>query len=132
MTHNCTHRLDSVGSSQVEKRINQQYLNRRFFATFRALMLPEFFLQVFLLPTRSELSVSLKLVAWLFKLITKITLCNQYAQQRKLTKSPFDPLQFPVLKYLLAFRKHQDPNSGSTKTCIIICLVTFSLHILLG
>ena len=43
MTQNCIHILDSVGSSLLEKRIDQQYLNRRFVATFKVLVLPDFF-----------------------------------------------------------------------------------------
>ena len=50
----------------------------------------------------------------------------------KLTKSPFVPLQFPVLKYFWAFRKHQNLNPGSTKNRIFICLTSLYLHIWVG
>ena len=43
MTQNCTHTLDSVGSSLQLKKIDQQYLNLRFVVAFRVLVLPAFF-----------------------------------------------------------------------------------------
>ena len=133
MTQNCTYTLDSVGCPLRQKRIDQQYLNRRFFATFMVLVLPKFFSTCLFTSRKIRIFIESKAGCMVFSTDNqKVNYIVCMNNEKSWPILFFYPIQFRVLKYLWAFRKHQNPDSGSTKTSIWICFVPFSLHILLG
>ena len=133
MTLNCTHTLVSVGSSLLQKRINQQHLNHRFFATFRVLSLSEkklyhhdFFLG------KTKFSSSRRLYALVLKEVFKGSLSNCYIHWINLSKRPGNHAQFYVFGNFSGLREWRNSNSGSDKTKIFIDKAPFTLHPLVG
>ena len=128
MTLNCTHTLAAGGSSLLQKIINQQNLNHRFFSKFLGFVTSgkKFYHHIFFV--KPTFFASFRFLAQVLKKVFRGLLSNRHIQWMKLTKRTHIHTKFNVLENWSGVRKWQNSSSGNDKTKIFIYKVPFTLH----